>query len=286
METFSPVFTKMCGAGNDFLITDSTRLFSPTLSSKEKEERTHSLIQNIPKLCERKFGLGADGVSLLFVSKTNGAHLDWQFFNKDGSKASMCGNAACCIVHYADKKKLIPKSANGDLVFQIQNTRLKGRVNAGSGAELILPLPQIIEKKDQAVIDGREIPFVKVNSGVPHLLIEQNEIKSMPQNTPVLKNLAQKLRSLYPDFNITFYAKKEKNEIICTCFERGVEDFTLSCGTGAVAVSFLLKETSSRDSFSVQMPGGALKVFFEKSSARLSSPVYWIAEMRCLIPYE
>ena len=277
METFSPVFTKMCGAGNDFLITDSARLFSPALSSKEKEERIQSIIQNIPQICDRKFGLGADGICLLSPSQTSDVHLDWQFFNKDGSRASMCGNAACCIICYANKKKLIPEKSA--FTFQIQNIKLKGAVNAQNQAELTLPLPQIIEEKGKSVIGGLDISFVKINSGVEHLLIEKKEL----ENFSLLKGLAQKLRSLHPESNVTFYARKEKNKISCISFERGVEDFTLSCGTGALAVSFFLKKDGLGGPFSVQMPGGELKVFFKEAGACLSSPVYWIAEMHSLI---
>ena len=123
-------FTKMCGAGNDFLITDWSRLFQKKSPSKkdltQKEQREiNKIIKKIPALCDRRFGLGADGVCLLLPSKK--AHLRWRFFNNDGSSAKMCGNATCCIILYAYKKKLISDKKNL-LSFEINNQILFGKI--------------------------------------------------------------------------------------------------------------------------------------------------------------
>ncbi len=251
-------FTKMCGAGNDFLITDQNRV--------DNEKKFLSNLQtNIPKWCHRKFGLGADGFCFLVSTEKN--ILDWHFFNNDGSSAEMCGNAACCIIHYAYKYKLT--QPNKPFQFQIQGNILTGELTSSGEARLHCKTPQLIQK--DLNIQGTQANHV--HSGVKHLLIEENNIKDLKRLTPI----AKKLREQFPDSNITFYKKPSSQNISCVTFERGVEDFTLSCGTGALAVSYLHNPNKS---FSVQMPGGILKVLFENNQIFLTSPVYFISEVQ------
>ena len=291
----SVIFTKMCGAGNDFLITDYTRLsykdesipyndqnifsekkeidFQSKKSSfkiNEIEDTINNLVKKIPRLCDRRFGPGADGICFLTPSKE--AHLNWQFFNKDGSSAEMCGNAACCIIYYVYKKKLIP-STTTPFTFAIQNKILSGEMDKNNKAKLSGPIPKILQRKALATINGQQIQYDKVNSGVIHILIESNNVKNFEK----LRALAQTLRQSNLNSNITFY-KKETNKIECITFERGVEDFTLACGTGALAAAHLLHEKKNTP-IPVEMRGGTLEVSFSENQAYLISPVHFIAEM-------
>ena len=251
-------FTKMCGAGNDFLITDQNRIGN-------EQDFLSSLNKNIPKWCNRKFGLGADG--FCFLNLTESALLNWHFFNNDGSSAEMCGNAACCIIHYAYKYQLVPH--NKPFQFQIQDNILTGELTPSDEARLHCKTPQLIQK--DLNIQGTQADHI--HSGVKHLLIEEKNITDLKRLTPI----AKKLREQFPDSNITFYKKNSSQNISCVTFERGVEDFTLSCGTGALAVSYLHDPNKS---FSVQMLGGVLKVSFENNQAFLTSPVYFISEVQ------
>ena len=248
-------FTKMCGAGNDFLITDQNRV------DNEKDFLSR-LSANIPKWCHRKFGLGADG--FCFLNNFENI-LRWHFFNSDGSSAEMCGNAACCIIHYVYKYKLAP--ANRPFQFQIQDNILTGERTSSGSALLHCKPPRLIQKN----LNIQGIKADHIDSGVKHLLIEEKNIKDLKKLAPTAKHL----RERFPDSNITFYNKKGENNISCVTYERGVEDFTLSCGTGALAVSFL--NGRPEKTFSVQMPGGVLKVSFENDQAFLTSPVYFIS---------
>lgn len=249
-------FTKMCGAGNDFLITDQNRIGS-------EKDFLSNLKTTIPKWCHRKFGLGADGLCFLTPTKQN--VLNWYFFNSDGSSAEMCGNAACCIIHYAYRYKLVPQ--NKPFQFQIQSNILTGGLTPSGEAQLRFKMPHWIQKN----ITIQTLTANHIHSGVNHLLIEEKNIKDFKKLTPLAKDLREK----YPDSNITFYTKNNTKHISCVTFERGVENFTLSCGTGALAVSYLYYPNKN---FSVQMPGGTLKVLFENNQAFLTSPVYFIAE--------
>ena len=260
-------FTKMCGAGNDFLITDSTRVSGlktpPTAYFKEKA----------PQFCHRRFGLGADGVC--FLSSSPSKPFQWLFLNSDGSLAQMCGNAACCIIHYAYKKNLISQFP---FVFQIQDKILKGEIKNKEESWLHTTVPQFLKQNISEDIEGQKIMMDFVDSGVPHILIKSPLVLESEK----LRTLAKKLRKKYPDFNITFYNSSQQNQADCCTFERGVEDFTLSCGTGVLATALQLG-LKNHQTFFARMKGGTLKVVFEGSQAYLHSPVHWIAETT---PYE
>lgn len=268
-------FTKMCGAGNDFLITDYTRFSKKKISHSKSNFRSllntsenivNKLKKKIPLLCNRKFGLGADGIC--FLTPSNKTHLNWQFFNSDGSTAKMCGNAACCIIHYVYEKKLIPSNTRL-FHFKIGNKILSGDFHKKT-AKLYCPHPKILQKNIK--MKGQKIQYDKIDSGAIHILIENNNVKNFEK----LKPLAKKLRQHNPHSNITFY--KKGPPIFCISFERGVEDFTLSCGTGALAVAYLLHKKKNIP-ISVVMQGGILKVLFDHKQSYLISPVHLIAEM-------
>ena len=249
-------FTKMCGAGNDFLITDSSRMTCDL----------QKLISEIPKLCHRKFGIGADGVCILIPKEKS---LEWHFFNSDGSKASMCGNAACCLIHYAYDKKLQEKSK--PVILKISDKTIEGMLDQEGKAQVKCDIPQYVNKNQSIQFENESINFQIVNSGVDHIVIEHPST-----STPnPLKPLAKDLRKKHPSCNITFYKKESANKITCITFERGVEDFTLACGTGALATSFV----QGLMPFDIHMPGGVLNVKFDKQNAFLSSPVNLIAEI-------
>ena len=258
------ILTKMCGAGNDFLIADENQF------SQNFKEDLSKIISQIPKLCDRKFGIGADGFCLLsFGSKI--ADLKWEFFNSDGSRASMCGNAACCITHYALTKKLVQKTP---FTFEIQKQVLKGEIK-NNQPWIQTPTPQHIKTAYSSFEDLKNISIHYINSGVLHLLINKSHLNF--ENTGNLQKFAQKLRKENPDANITFFKQINSEITSAQTFERGVEDFTLACGTGALAVASLLKVKDS--THKIKMPGGTLTVTFKNNQSQLHSPIQWIAEI-------
>ncbi len=261
--SLNAVFTKMCGAGNDFLITDSDRI-----SKSQSSHSIQDLVSKIPEFCHRKFGIGADGVCLLVPQKNS--ELEWQFFNNDGSQASMCGNAACCIIHYAYEQGLQKKT--NPVILKIRDKTLKGSLNSKKKAQLQCEMPQWIQKDQSIEFNNELFHFNKIHSGVDHIVIKHDQV-----HTPnSLKPVAQFLRQQHPTCNITFCKKESKSNLTCVTFERGVEEFTLACGTGALAASYFFKDNMS---FDIAMPGGVLNVYFDNQYAFLSSPVHWIAEV-------
>ena len=140
--------TKMCGAGNDFLITDFQRIQKQN-SSITLSQTADYLKTKTPQLCHRQFGIGADGVCLLFFDENNFTKkhphpiFQWQFWNSDGSTPDMCGNAACCIIHYVYQRKLIQKTS---VAFQIKNMRLTGKIKDHKEPWLCLQRPQLLKE--------------------------------------------------------------------------------------------------------------------------------------------
>ena len=120
-------------------------------------------------------------------------------------------------------------------------------------------------------MDNQNISYTQIDAGVMHSLIPVSQMKNIQK----FKNTAKKIRKRHKNSNVTFY-KKEKNKISCITYERGVEDFTLACGTGALAAAGLFRK--EKKSIPIHMPGGILKVSFQNNQAQLISPVCFIAE--------
>lgn len=286
-------FSKLSGAKNSFLVTDQNRIQS-FLSYLKKirsttflphNEKESSYIQPHHFLCFWSdmshvasllcSYLNIDGFCYLVVNKNNKVH--WSFFNKDGSEAFMCGNASCAIVEYLYKRSLIPLS-HSPIYIQIKDKIIQGELIDNQGV-IHTSTPQIESLDKNLKLDHQSLTISKVHSGVPHLLIEEGSLKNKDltdkESYSHLSSIARKLRSKNPDSNITFY-KQEDPFLKVVSYERGVEDFTLSCGTGALAASYLMfHKNSTNQKTNVLMPGGVLKTSFSKEGASLQSPVTW-----------
>ena len=243
-------FTKMHGAGNDFIIIDI-----------DKENIDVSALPAIAKkLCERRLSLGADG--LMAVTKpTAGGDYKMLFYNSDGTEGEMCGNGARCIARYGYENGLAGETqkietASGTVVGKrISERQYRVRMND----------PTVIDLHRQVNIDGEvfDCAYIELGDpGLPHgvVVIEFDE---MPEDD--LRELGRKLRwhSAFPKgANINFCCVIGENSVKARTFERGVEDFTLACGTGAssVALALLLLGKVQDGNIAVSMPGGELEI--------------------------
>ncbi|UCG26862.1 MAG: diaminopimelate epimerase, partial [Bacteroidales bacterium] len=199
-------FLKYHGSGNDFILIDNR--------NGRIDPSDQSLIRS---LCDRKFGIGADGLILL----TDHPELDFemQYFNRDGPEGSMCGNGARCIAVFAQRLGLVEKRA---------------RFQAFDGAH-----DAIIEKKgvrismmDITGIDKRVDHFF-LNTGSPHVVLFREDVKTMNVFEEGRKIRYNKLYGK-EGTNVDFIWRSGDGIYVRT-YERGVEDETLSCGTGVVA---------------------------------------------------
>lgn len=252
-------FLKYSGAGNTFLIS------SEKLDLDLADKRNF-----ITRLCDPVEGFSVDGV--LFLEKKN-AVIVWDFYNSDGSTAEMCGNAARCAYSFANEfmvaeNKIEFQTLSGIVVgyrsgplVAVEMTEIKNE----SGSLSKSFIAEKIENEDLKKIFHREVvgtDLQSIDTGVPHLVFEIKNFADFKS----LKHLCSYLRSL-PLFprgtNVTVISKISTNTAKAVTFERGVEDFTLACGTGAVAAAKYLATQVPGKIFNVQMPGGNLVVDFK-----------------------
>ena len=219
-------FTKMNGAGNDFVLLDN-RVGDLALTCEQ-----------IARLCDRHRGVGADGV-LVLERPTNGADFRMRYYNADGGEAEMCGNGARCFARYANRTA-------GPL------EKVSFETPAGViGAELIgqLVMLQMSQPKDlrpglEVPVGGEKIRAHYVDSGVPHVVVPVARIEEVD-----VRSLGAALRH-HPMFaprgaNANFSEERGPREIAIRTYERGVEDETLACGTGVVASAIVFAATGN-----------------------------------------
>lgn len=236
----------MQAGGNDFILIDNRK----------------SLIKNRKKsameFCQRKFSVGADGLLLLESSKT--ADFRMRIFNPDGTEAEMCGNGIRCLIKFVYRERLVAeKEVSIQTTDGIYFGKLKRdlvSVKMREPGEIRLNLKVKIKKK------GYTLHFI--NFGVPHTIILVDDLKKVD-----LKNLAPLIRN-HQEFapcgtNVNFVEVVDCHSLILRTYERGVEEETFSCGTGASAaaiISYKLGKVNSPVKVS-PTSGEPLKVLFD-----------------------
>lgn len=249
MKKSQLTFTRMSGAKNTFFIVDCTgeqslqTWLKLSLSDKEKMAK---------KLCLGFDDNHTDGLIFLVPNQKASETTDfaWQFFNADGSHADMCGNAARCVTLFAGNKMISEKK---QMTFSTGAGPVVGEIVGKNLVCVQMPEIKQLEKTTVENISG----FL-LDTGVPHFVIQQSADF----------HLGQKLRhsrSLAPaGANVTFVENVDlqKMSLDAVTYERGVEDMTAACGTGAVAAAaWLLTQTADKNkTVDVRMPGGFLMI--------------------------
>jgi diaminopimelate epimerase len=213
-------FTKMSGAGNDFIV------LGPAYASLKS--RASDLAR---MLCPRKTAVGADG--LILVEQADG--LVMHYHNSDGSEASFCGNGARCMVVFCAGKGI----AAGEIRFRSGSGRHIGTVVDG-GARVSMA-PARMDKEVSLCVEGEDYVVRLVRAGVPHAVVICREVGAVDLDT-----VGRSIRS-HPIFgdegaNVDFVARGESREFLIRTFERGVEGETLACGSGCVAAALVLRD--------------------------------------------
>src|SRR5580765_3351960 len=258
-------FTKMNGAGNDFILFDN-RTGSIDLDRNQ-----------IAQLCDRHRGIGADGI-LLLENPTNRADFRMRYFNADGGEAEMCGNGARCFARFANKVGGQKAKISFETLAGVISAELKGdlvtlRMTEPTDLRLNVDLP---------VAENKMVHFI--NSGVPHVVIPVAKIDDAEVRRGGATIRHHKMFS--PNgTNVNFIEKRGPNKIAIRTYERGVEDETLACGTGIVASALIFAASENTNSpISVIARGGdELEVGFEKSGDRfhnvtLTGPAEFVFE--------
>ena len=252
----SRVMTRMSGAGNTFLI------WNAFTSEVPKEARA-----GIARLlCDSFTGFYTDG--MIFMEKDPSGKNDfvWDFYNSDGSGAEMCGNAARCAALYFRHR--VSTESPSKVQFLTRAGQIQAEILDFQVVEILMPKLKEPGKFIEIQNGKKKEEFFFINTGVPHLVIE---------GEPDFE-LAQKLRRA-PELgeagaNVTFANEVTPGEMEAVTFERGVENFTLACGTGAVAAAaFSLLKNPLLRQHAVEMPGGSLRVEWKSDTqALLSGP--------------
>jgi diaminopimelate epimerase len=260
---FLPIpLVKMSGAGNTFVLVDATKT-STWLGLEQKLKIKRRPF--VKMVCDQTLGVSTDGVLFLEDAPNHEAHYKWDFYNADGSSAEMCGNAARCAALFASE--YLSSSVNGSYQFQTAAGTISAQVLGDDRVRVIMPEIKEYQEKKVLMIDGKPEEFSFVNSGVPHLV---RQIPNYSHATE-LKKLARQARGhleLGPaGSNVTYYAKEKEGFIQAVTFERGVENYTQACGTGAVAAAYVDFKKSNGRNIDVHMPGGVLNIQFPESPA-------------------
>jgi diaminopimelate epimerase len=218
---FGREFFKMSGSGNDFVVFDARKEPAGALESPER----------IQAICASGTGVGADGV--VFLELSRGADFGMRYFNRDGSLASLCGNAALCITRLASE--LGAASASG-MAFESGAGIIQARLRGGLPEIDLQPVTEVVESFEVPRLPGeRRIGFAL--AGVPHLVVlcDDAELTDVGARGRELRHLP----TLSEGANANFVSRRSDAWAMRT-FERGVEAETLACGTGAVASAILL----------------------------------------------
>jgi len=238
-------FYKYQGTGNDFVMVDNRDDIFPKNDTKL-----------VAKLCDRKFGIGADGLILL----ENGGSTDFRmvYYNSDGNESTMCGNGGRCIVAFANALDIIDNETEFDAV--------DSRHHATIDDNGIISL----HMKDVNTVSVYE-NYVFMDTGSPHHV---EVVANLPELD--VKGIGASIRysGLYGNqgANVNFVSQAGPDIFSVRTYERGVEDETLSCGTGVTAVAIAMKVTGKTEAHSItlQTPGGNLKVSFKQKGKQFT----------------
>ncbi|MEK6732319.1 MAG: diaminopimelate epimerase [Candidatus Omnitrophota bacterium] len=274
-------FTKMVGAGNDFIVLDCRQAtirqlvvagFSPRYMHNLKVATTI-----VRQLCDRKTGIGADGVLVLEKSKI--ADFRMRIFNADGSVAEMCGNGLRCAVLFTGKKKIKVETKAG--IYD-------GEITARNRVKIRMENPKDLKQDFSIKVNLRDLKVNYINTGVPHVVIfveglDKINVNAIGRTIRYHKEFAPK------GANVNFVEIVDDSNIKIRTYERGVEGETLACGTGSAASAIItgLKASlgfardmqgfphygseQARLKVNVHTQGGVLKVEFTKSRNKVKN---------------
>lgn len=244
-------FYKYQGTGNDFIIIDDrTNVFPVTDTAL------------VARLCHRRFGIGADGLMLLQL--TPGYDFRMVYFNSDGRESSMCGNGGRCLVRFARHMGLIESHCT----FMA----IDGAHEAVAEADVIR-----LKMQDVTAVETGHGYYV-LNTGSPHYVCTATQLRES-DILPAARQIRYNERFAGEGINVNFVEDRETTIYVRT-YERGVEDETLSCGTGvtAAALTHALRKNlpDGMHCIHVETPGGALEVSFNFNRQQQAFTDVWL----------
>lgn len=262
-------------AGNDFVVIDNRKL-------RFSEDEIAELA---PAICNRKFGVGSDGILALTAPQKRNANYTMIYRNPDGSSAGMCGNGGRCIASFAHSLGFEPTHQ-----FNMHERVYRAEISDPENVCISFPMQAKIQEKS---VD--DLSLYQIHTGTEHIVLTANEGELADEKQ--LRKTGQKLRH-HDEFapkgtNVNFIYGLTSQKLKLQTFERGVEDLTLACGTGAIAGALAWhhrqQQFASSHIYNVETKGGTLKVHFVfdenravYSNIKLEGPARFVFEGKFL----
>jgi len=256
-------FSKLSGAGNDFIVMDN------------RNNSIHLTPLHVQELCTRRTGIGADG--LILIEPSSRYAFSMNYYNADGFPGSMCGNGGRCAVYFAHTIG-IAGSSKTSYTFEANGNRYDAWITGEETVKLRMLPPK--EFRNDIEIEG--LICHSVNTGSPHAVIYTSDLEHI-KVTEIGRTIRHRT-DIFPDgSNVNFIEITSPETLAIRTFERGVEDETLACGTGAVAaalMSYLMGKISATIVQVKVKSGDTLQVQFNKNMdvVFLTGPAKYIFE--------
>ncbi|MBD3368493.1 MAG: diaminopimelate epimerase [Candidatus Eisenbacteria bacterium] len=214
-------FAKMTGAGNDFIVVDDRDM---RIQDDARELAKH--------LCRRRVSVGADG--LILVVPSTRCDFRMRYLNADGSEADLCGNGGRCVARFANEVGI----AGRTMTFESRTGTHRAEIVSDESVRLAMPDPRALILDVELPLKGRRLTVHRVNTGVPHAVAEVEDLEDYP--VVEIGRMIREHGAFVPEgTNADFVSVLDGSTIELRTYERGVEDETLACGTGAVAAAII-----------------------------------------------
>ena len=243
-------FWKMSGSGNDFILMDNR---DGTVAEKDMSCLTQ-------RACRRRESVGADG--MIFVIPSDNYDFAWRFFNADGGEAEMCGNGGRCVARFAFLQGITGRAMTFGTLAGPITAEVSDRI-----VKVLMPVPSGLRRDIDLPFQHGWVTADFINTGVPHVVIQVDNLDDHPV---VEQGRFVRYHSMFsPEgTNANFINVMGPDYINVRTYERGVEDETLACGTGAIA-SVLVANVKGLVSSPVRIAtrgGEELKIYFNKDN--------------------
>jgi len=254
---FPVPFVKMSGTGNDFIIIDHRK---PVIAREAMAEFAAGV-------CRRKFSAGADG--LILIEESEQADFKWLFFNADGSVAEMCGNGARCAARFAYMHGIAPARMRFETLAGIIEAQV-----ADLQVSVKMTDPVDLQMHREVTVDDSPVVLHSVDTGVPHAVVFVDDIDSM--DVCALGSRIRHHDVFMPAGTNVNFVQQQDGAFKVRTYERGVEDETLACGTGATACALVatLLDAASSPVEIITSGGDRLTIVFDMIKDGLAENVF------------